>query len=44
MDSYQSEDDFLMNDAVEKWRTLTANDRILLEKEFQVRFRDVLFE
>jgi hypothetical protein len=41
MDSYQHEYDFSVDDAVKKWRTLTANDGILLEKEFQVRFRIV---
>jgi len=36
MDSYQYQYDFSVNEAVKKWRTLTENDRILLENEFNV--------
>ncbi|CAF2348722.1 unnamed protein product [Rotaria sp. Silwood2] len=34
MDSYQHQYDFSVHQAVKKWRTLTANDGILLEQEF----------
>jgi hypothetical protein len=36
MDSHQHQYDFPLDEAVKKWRTLTANDGILLEKEFNV--------
>jgi hypothetical protein len=38
MDSYQHQYDFPIDEAVKKWRILTANDGILLEKEFNVCF------
>jgi hypothetical protein len=38
MDSYQHQYDFSVNEAVKKWRTLTENHGILLEKEFNVCF------
>jgi hypothetical protein len=44
MDSYQHEYDFSVDEAVQKWRTLTANDRILLENEFRVDFISFLFK
>jgi hypothetical protein len=36
MDVYQHQYDFSVDEAVKKWRTLTANDGILLENEFNV--------
>jgi hypothetical protein len=36
MDSHQLQYDFNVNEAVKKWRTLTADDGKLLEEEFNV--------
>jgi hypothetical protein len=39
MDAYQQQYKFSVDEAVKKWRTLIANDGILLEKEFNVCFK-----
>jgi hypothetical protein len=38
MDSYQHQYDFPVDETVKKWQTLTANDGILLQREFKVCF------
>ena len=41
MDAYQPQYDFSVNQAVEKWRKLTANNRCLLEEEFNVSLKSL---
>lgn len=38
MDTLQNQYEFSIHESVQKWRTLTANDGILLEDEFKVCF------